>query len=181
MKRIVGLMMVIALMLLPSYAVNAQVPIDRQIMEAADDLDSDARLEFIALIRDPGEWEGAFEELGVTPELADRIDDRISSWGEEHQIDQAFKKLETIDDKIERKLANIKDHQIGKAEKTLEKAFKKIDKVLVKVEKKEAKAEEKVKDKAKDPAPEPDPAPDPAPDPEPDPKDKDKDKKDKDK
>jgi len=175
MKKLIYLPILVVLVMLPVNSALAQVPLDQQFGDAVADLEPDAQLEFLALIRDPGEWEGAFERLGIVPELADQIEDRLDAWDDGHQQEQAFKKLETIDDKITRKLANIKDGQIGKAEKTIEKALKKADKVLAKIEKKQAKAEDKA-DKDKDaPEPEPDPEPEPEPD---DDKDK-KDKKDK--
>jgi len=169
MKKLIYIPILVVFVMLPVSPALAQVPvdIDRQIIDAVDDLEPDARLEFLELIRDPGQWEEVFEELGVVPELADEIEDRLAAWDDGHQQEQAFKKLETLDDKIERKLANIKDGQIGKAEKTIEKALKKADKVLAKIEKKQDKDKDKDKDKdTLDPEPDPD-------------DDDDKDKKDK--
>jgi len=143
MKKLIGLIILIGLVALPLNPAYAQENIEQQLIEAAKDLEPDAQLEFIELIRDPGEWQDAFDNIGVTPDIAVQIEDRLATWDDTHKADKAFKKLEKLDDKIERKLGNIlerrlariKDNQARKAERILGKALKKTDKVLAKIEK----------------------------------------------
>jgi len=137
-------------MALPPHSLFAQETIEQQLMEAAEGLEPGARLEFLELIREPGEWQDAFDTIGVTPDLADQIEGRLATWEGAQKAEQAFSKLETIDDKVERKLGNIKDNQARKAEKIFGKASKKADKVLKKIEKDQGKGKDKDRDKDKD-------------------------------
>lgn len=97
MKKLTGLLILFALILFPATPAFAQVPIDQQFLDAAEDLEPGAQLEFLELIRNPGAFEGAFENLGIEHELADRIEEKLN---QKHKTDHALERLDVVTDKV---------------------------------------------------------------------------------
>jgi len=107
--------------MLPVYPAFAQeVPIDDQFFEAAEGLDLDAQLEFLELLREPGNLEDAFDDLGIDPELADRVEERLN---ENHRTDFALERLDQVTDTVNTHLQRIADHHAGKSRAALQNAI----------------------------------------------------------
>lgn len=166
MKKIASFIIFLAFVIAPLSVAYAQVSIEQQFIEVAQELDPEAQVEFLALIQDPSDLGIAVEELGIPEDFSDRLEEILPARVDEEveKLDRITKKIDTINTKVERKLANVKDHQAGKATKILYKVITKAAKVAVKAEKKD--------DKAKD-------EPDVPDEPVDEGGDKDKDKKDK--
>ncbi|MCK5215318.1 MAG: hypothetical protein KAR05_08200 [Candidatus Omnitrophica bacterium] len=165
MKKIVSFTAFLALVLCPLSTVYAQESIEQQFIEVAQGLDLEEQAEFIELLRDPSDLGIAVDDLGIPENFSNRLREILPARVEdgEGKLNRLTKKIDTIANKIEHKLANVKEHQAGKADKILEKSIKKTSKLVEKAEKKDD------KDKDKDKVPEPDVETPPAEDP---PKDK---------
>jgi hypothetical protein len=150
MKRIISCIIFIAFVIAPLSMAYAQVSIEQQFIEVAQELDYEAQAEFLALIRDPSDLGIAVEELGIPEDFSDRLEEILPARTDGEKLDRITKKIDTIYTKVERKLANVKDHQAGKAAKILEKAVKKTAKVVVKAEKKDDKDKDETGDTGDD-------------------------------
>lgn len=123
MKKLTSFLILFALIIVPLNPAFAQeVPIDQQFFEAAVDLDLDAQLEFLDLIRDPGHLEEVFDNLGIDPELADRIEERLN---QRRRTDFALKRLDQVTDTVNAHLEKLANKHAGKSRLALQNAIAK--------------------------------------------------------
>jgi hypothetical protein len=127
MKKILSLTILFALMVLPLCAdtAHAQEAIDQQFFEAAMGLDPEARSEFLELIRDPGQFEEAFDQLDIDPGLADRIEKNLHQTNQRHKTDYALEQLDKVTDVIGTHLEKLASQHTGKSREALENALMK--------------------------------------------------------
>lgn len=155
MKKIASFIIFLAFVIAPLSVAYAQVSIEQRVVEAAESLPPDARMEFLELIRSPEEVGVTFEDLGISQKVADRLHREMSIASiaivSEDIYDQ--EKIEKKLNKLANKVAEINDKLMSKAEEISEKEAQKLaeldakllanaDKALVEVNKAVGKAEE---------------------------------------
>jgi len=119
MKKLIFITILSALVMLPVNSVFAQEAFDQQFYEAAEGLDLDAQLEFLELLREPGHFEDAFDNLGIDPELADRVEERLN---QRHRTGFALERLDQVTDTVNAHLERLANHHAGKSRLALQNA-----------------------------------------------------------
>jgi len=122
MKKLIGLIILVTLIAVPLYPAFAQEAFDREFYEAAEGLDLDAQMEFLKLLREPGHLEGAFDNLGMDPELANRVEEHLNR---KHNTGFALERLDQVTNTVNAHLERVANHHAGKSRAALQNAIAK--------------------------------------------------------
>jgi len=120
-KKFIAIIILALLMIAPAYTVDAQGALDDQFLIAVKELDRDAQKEFLDLLRNPGKLEKDFDNFGVDPELADRIEEKLNIIS--HNTDFALERLNTVTEVVGAHLERLANQHAGKSRKALQNAL----------------------------------------------------------